>query len=180
MTRRELLHRIGSSLVAITVSSPWGPISPAKARANGVPLRNLSFVEARILEALGDVLLPGAREAGLAHYVDDQLGRGSPLLFLKYMDYDGSHVEFYKQGLQSLERQSLLRQGHAFGANGEQDVALVRELSQRDPPGWSGPPAPLFYFVTRNDAVGVYYGTPDGFEKLAIPYMPHIVPPAKW
>lgn len=176
-----MLAKMGTGLVAITVSSVWGQISPSQARAKGVALRNLTTVEGRTLEALGDILLPGASEAGIAHYVDDQLSRENPLFVLKYMDYVGSYTEFYKQGLQSLERQSLANHGQPFDTSTlEQKVALVREISQKNPDGWSGPPAPLFYFVTRNDAVDVYYGTTRGFEKLAIPYMAHIIPPQKW
>ena len=36
------------------------------------------------------------------------------------------------------------------------------------------------YFVLRNDAVDVFYGTQDGFEALGIPYMAHIEPPSRW
>ncbi len=50
-------------------------------------LRSLNAAEAHTLEALGDVLLPGVREAGIAHYVDEQLGCENPLFALKYMDY---------------------------------------------------------------------------------------------
>jgi len=181
ITRREMLARMGTGLVAITVSSAWGQISPAEARAKGVALCNLSAAEGRTLEALGDILLPGAREAGIAHYVDDQLSRENPLFVLKYMDYVGSYTEFYKQGLQSLERLSLARHGEPFDMSTiEQKAMLVREISQKNPGGWSGPPAPLFYFVARNDAIDVYYGTPEGFEKLGIPYMAHIMPTQKW
>jgi hypothetical protein len=57
---------------------------------------------------------------------------------------------------------------------------LVREISGTVPAEWSGPPAPLFYFVTRNDAVDVFYGTREGFATLEIPYMPHILPRESW
>ena len=39
---------------------------------------------------------------------------------------------------------------------------------------------PFFYFVLRNDAVDVVYGTKDGIESLGIPYMAHIEPPSRW
>jgi hypothetical protein len=48
------------------------------------------------------------------------------------------------------------------------------------PAGWRGPSAPLFYFALRSDAVDVVYGTIEGFRKLNVPYMPHIVPPRRW
>src|SRR5262249_2330878 len=158
--RRDLLIELGSGLVALTVSSVWGEISPAQARARGLALRTLSAAQGQTLEAWGDVLLPGASAAGIAHYVDDQLRRDNPLLCLKYMDYEGSYHEFYSQGLAALERYSRTRYHQPFSELVlEQRVTLVRELSQTTPPHWSGPPAPLFYFATRNDAVDVVYGT---------------------
>lgn len=47
-------------------------------------------------------------------------------------------------------------------------------------PGWSGPPAPLVYFVLRSDALDVVYGTEAGFALLDVPYMPHIPPERRW
>jgi hypothetical protein len=181
VTRRELLGRMGSGLMALTVSPAWGEITPAEARAKAAPFNNLTGAEGNALEALGDVLLPGARDAGIAHYVDDQLGRPDSLLFLKYMEYPASQREFYRGGLASLDRLCQVRHGCSFvNASGEQRVALVTEIAQKNPEGWTGPPAPLFYFVVRNDAVDVYYGTEEGFKRLQIPYMPHLPPPANW
>ena len=181
VSRRFVLAQMAVGVSALAVHSACGPISPRAARAQGLALHYLSAAEGAALEALGDTLLPGAAAAGVAHYVDDQLGRENPLLFIKYMDWTGPYVEFYKQALGSLERYSLARDGVSFAdAGSEQRIALVREIASVSPDGWTGPPAPLFYFVARNDALDVYYGTPEGLEKLQIPYMPHIVPPAKW
>ena len=181
ITRRELLGRMGSGLLVLTVSTPWGELTPAEARAKGAGFKNLTAEEGALLEELGEVLLPGAAEAGIAHYVDDQLSRPDPLLFLKYMEYPTSYLTFYRQGLAALDRLSQLRHSSPFArASQEQKVATIREISQKNPEGWNGPPAPLFYFVVRNDAVDVYYGTEEGFARLKIPYMPHLPPPAKW
>jgi hypothetical protein len=181
LQRRELLARMGTGLVVLTIHSAWGEISPAEARARGIPLRHFSATEGQTLEALADALLPGAREAGMAHYVDDQLRSANPLFFLKYMDYPGAYRPFYTQGLRALEQQSQLRYQRAFAqSTAEEQAALLRDLAQHTPPGWDGPPAPLFYFVTRNDAVDVYYGTLEGFARLQVPYMAHILPPERW
>lgn len=176
-----MLTQLVTGLSFVTVQTLWGAISPALARAKDLALRNFSAAEGRTLESLGDVLVPGAREAGIAHYVDDQLSRQDCLLFLKYIDYDGSYLEFYKQGLRSLERNSVARFSRAFNDIAlDQKIELIREFSQRSPADWPGPPAPLFYFVVRNDAVDVYYGTKTGFERLGIPYIALTKPPAEW
>jgi hypothetical protein len=181
ITRRELLGKMGSGLLVLTVSTPWGEITPAEARAKGARFKNLTAVEGALLEELGEVLLPGAGEAGVAHYVDNQLSRSDPLLFLKYMEYPTSHLTFYRQGLAALDRLSQVRHGSPFArASQEQKAAIIQEISHKNPEGWKGPPAPLFFFVVRNDAVDVYYGGEEGFARLQIPYMPHLPPPAKW
>lgn len=143
--------------------------------------RILTESERRVLETLGDVLLPGARDAGIARYVDDQLSGATSLLFLKYMDYAGSPASFYKDGLSALDRESVGRFGRPFAAcSAEQQEGLVRDIAGGTPAGWSGPPAPLLYFVVRNDALDVYYGTPEGFDRLGIAYAPLAIPPAEW
>jgi hypothetical protein len=122
-------------------------------------------------------LLPGAGAAGIAAYVDEQLGRANPFFALKYMDTVGPYRESYRGGLAALERLSMTRHGQGFQeASPEQRAALVGALAKETPAGWEGPPAPLFYFVVRSDAVDVVYGTRAGFERLGIPYLAHDVP----
>lgn len=181
LTRRQLFGRVGGGLIALTVTTAWGELAPAEARAKAVPFGKLTAAEGAMLESLGDVLLPGSGQAGIAHYVDDQMDRTGSLLFLKYMEYPSSQLDFYRAGLTALDGVSHGRYGCPFAsAANEQRVAMVKEISQKNPEGWSGPPAPLFHFVVRNDAMDVYYGTEEGFNKLQIPYMPHLPPPAKW
>jgi hypothetical protein len=152
-----------------------------EARARGEALRVLSAREGQTLEALGDTLLPGAAEAGIAHYVDGQLASASPLLMLKYVDFPMPYADFYRQGLAALDAVAGAGHDAAFAAlAAEQRNDLVREISAATPDGWSGPPAPLFYFVTRNDALDVVYGTEEGFARLEVPYRAHVAPPAKW
>ncbi len=62
----------------------------------------------------------------------------------------------------------------------DQQSAILGQFAQANPEGWEGPPGPFFYFVLRNDAVDVVYGTKEGMESLGIPYMAHIEPPSKW
>ena len=38
----------------------------------------------------------------------------------------------------------------------------------------------LVYSVLRNDAVDVVYGTVEGFARIGVPYLPHILPPRTW
>ena len=157
----------------------------ADARKEGFPFRTLNGVQVAALEALGEVLLPGARDAGIAHFVDHHLSVPAPdsLLMLRYMDVPPPYAGFYAGGLAALDALAQTRYGNVFaGLQPSERVALVREMSAPGPgpKEWKGPPAGLFYFVTRADAVDVVYGTQEGFAKLGVPYMAHLVPDPKW
>ena len=182
LTRREVLEGMGVGLAALTVSTALGSLSPAEARTQGVALAHFTPAQGRTLEALGEALLPGARLAGIAHYVDDQLGRERPLLILKYLDYEGSYGDFYRQGLAALDRLSLSQNKKSFAdSSAAQKTETLKSISSAQPAGWgSGPPAPLFFYATRSDAVDVFYGTQSGFKRLEIPYLAHIAPPKDW
>jgi hypothetical protein len=183
-TRREALQEMGIGLGLMFVMGATGlqaQNSPAQARAKAEPWLKLTPLEGRNLEALGDTLLPGAATAGIAHYIDRQLASDTPLLMLKYLDFPMAFLDFYRQGLGALEALAQRRLQRSFAdLTAAQRTDLVREISGANPDGWSGPPAPLFYFATRSDAVDVVYGTPEGYGKLGVPYMPHIAPRQKW
>jgi hypothetical protein len=100
---------------------------------------------------------------------------------LRYLDFPSPFVDVYRQGLASLDAVARARHTRLFHelTAGEQ-ADLVRGLLATPPPEWTGPPAPLFYFATRSDAVDVVYGTEAGFATLGVPYMPHSVPTARW
>lgn len=153
------------------------------ARAAEPHLRTLSLREARTLGALGEVLVPGSGAAGLVQYIDRQLS-GPPadsMLMIRYLGVRAPFTDFYRRGLEALDSMARARQADSFG-----DLplgtarALIADIAAGDAAGWSGPPAGLFYFVLRSDAVDVVYGTPAGFAKLGVPYMAHIAPPAGW
>jgi hypothetical protein len=176
-SRRQVLQ----ASVAFTVGGALGAFSPREARANSEPLKVLTPQEGKTLEALGDVLLPGAAAAGIAHFVDSQLASDDPLLMLRYVDFPTPFATFYQTGLAALEALSATKHGASFSAlASEAQQALVNEVATTMPEGWNGPPAPLFYFITRADAVDVVYGTREGFDMLDVPYMPHITPETSW
>jgi hypothetical protein len=138
ITRRDLLARMGTGLAVLTIGNPWEAISPSEASARGVPLRLLTAEEGRILNALAEVLLPGAGDAGVAHYVDDQLGRENPSFFLKYMDTTDPYVEFYRNGLRSLDQVSLGIRALERQAKGEaRPRAVAGQPAGLERPAWA-------------------------------------------
>ncbi|MBR0725494.1 gluconate 2-dehydrogenase subunit 3 family protein [Bradyrhizobium manausense] len=183
MVDRRVVLQGGALGLAFVVGGREMVLSPRKARAQDIPLSTLTPAERETLESFGDVLLPGAREAGIAHFVDHQLGvsPGEALLLARLVNVAPPFVNFYRAGLKALDEAATKSHGAPFARLSEDTkIAFVDQIRQRPPDGWVGPPSPFFYYVVRNDAVDVVYGTVEGFEKLGIPYMPHIPPSAKW
>jgi hypothetical protein len=181
--RRVVLKGAAISALVFTVQGARVTLTPRQAHAADIPMQVLKPGEKTALEAFGDVLLPGARDAGLANFVDHQLA-GDPedcLLVARNLSVAPPYVNFYRAGLAALDGASTKAYQKPFaGLDAAEKVAFVKALSQKSPDGWQGPPSPFFYFVVRNDATDVVYGTVEGFEKLGVPYMPHILPEKRW
>jgi hypothetical protein len=71
--RRRFMQGAALGALAFTVGGAKILLTPREARAQAVPLRTLRPPEAETLAALGETLVPGAREAGIVHFVDQQL-----------------------------------------------------------------------------------------------------------
>lgn len=179
-SRRVFMTQAAGSLAAVAVLGP-GVFSPRQARAAGKPYMVLSLAEVATLEALGETLLPGAAEAGIAHYVDQQLAHDGGLLMLQYLDFPQPPSAFYQSGLAGLEQAAQSLHGLAFaGLSAERRQTLVGQLAAGKIASWQAAPQPLFYFTLRADAIDVCYGTLAGFARLQIPYLAHIAPAAPW
>ena len=182
-SRRQFLRNSGIGLLSFYVGGCEVEMSPQEAREREVAFRSLTDAEVDTLEALGDVLLPGSAESGIAHFVDHQLAATAQeqLLMIKYLGVEPPFLPFYRSGLAALDVSAEAAHGAPFaGLGAAQRQALVAQATTENPPGWEDPPAPFFCFVVRNDAIDVVYGTQEGVESLGIPYMAHIVPPSRW
>jgi hypothetical protein len=173
----------GLGLLSFSLAGAEALLTPRQARARGADFNLLNENEVSVVEAFGEVLVPGARAAGIAHFIDQQMSvdPNESLFMAKYLNVPAPYAEFYRAGLAALNRLSQAQFDQAFDAISQTDaVSLVRTISSSVPDGWEGPPAPLFYICVRADAVDVTYGSVEGFAKLKIPYMPHILPPENW
>lgn len=186
-TRRSFIRGTGLGVLSFTVGGSPVLLSPREARAKGADFRVLKPAEVDLLEAFGEALAPGARENGIAHFVDQQLSvdPNDALLMIKSFNVPPPYADFYRAGLAALD-------GHCRAVHGKPLVeldekattavmdGLVATLGGAQPEGWEGPPAVLVYLGVRSDAVDVVYGTVDGFRRLGVPYMPHIMPAKPW
>jgi hypothetical protein len=182
LSRRDLLRKTGTGAATVTLIGT-GVLSPREARARGEPFKRLDTGTAALIEAFGETLAPGAATAGIAHFIDDQLAKdpSDSLLMIRYLDIPPPHLPFYVGGMKALDLTAQQRHGKSFlKLTDEEKTEFVRQISMAPAEGWPGPPSNLVYFVLRADAVDVVYGTEEGFERLGIPYLPHIPPETKW
>lgn len=181
--RRQFLEQSGI-LLSIAVAGQVLTLSPAAARAADLPLQVLSPEEVATLETVAEALVPGAREAGIAQYIDKQLA-ASPresLLMLKYLGIPpADFADFYRGGLAAADRLAKSRAAKPWSSlDPEQVQGLLGAMAGDQAGDWVGPPPAFFHFVIRSDACDVVYGTEPGFARLGIPYMAHIEPPQPW
>lgn len=158
--RRQLIQGLAWAAVAATGRLRRAFSSVGPSRRSAARLRFFTAREAEQLDAVGNALVPGARQAGLSRYIDRYVSvtPADSLLTVRYLDVAPPYGDFY--------RQSLRRLGHGFDV----EQALSR-LAEREP---------LFYFALRSDALDVTYGTVSGFAALGVPYLPHIAPRVPW
>jgi gluconate 2-dehydrogenase subunit 3-like protein len=183
INRRALIQSAALASLSFSVGGSELLLSPREARAQGADIRSLKPEEVSTLEAAAEILLPGAREAGIAHFVDHQVS-GLPedcLLMARIANVKPPFLNFYRAALNGLNKVSSRGDAKTFASlSGDEQHKTIDLLRQAKLEGWSGPPQPFVYFLLRQDAVDVVYGTVEGFEKLGIPYMPHILPEQRW
>ena len=180
LTRRNFVKQSGLAL-SVTVAGKTLCLTPRQAYAQGVAFANLSQAEVDTLEAICERLLPGAREEGVAQFVDKQLALdpNDSLLFLKCFNVEPPYLAFYRSALAEIVRLSEATYSRAVADLDEASATrLIESLRDGTTEDWNGPPPPLVYHALRNDAVDVVYGTMEGFADLGIPFLAHIEPPA--
>jgi hypothetical protein len=184
MERRAFMRGAAAGALAFTVGGAEVLLTPAAARAQGVPLRTLTADQAKTLEALGETLVPGARQAGIAHFVDQQISipAEEALLEARILNVRPPYANFYRAALGAVDRASQAGNGgRGFAALSETEQRdFVNNMRQNKVEGWQGPAGGFVYLLLRSDAVDVVYGTMDGYAGLGIPYQPHIAPTKKW
>jgi hypothetical protein len=182
--RRALMKGAALSALAFSVGGTQVMLSPRQAHAQNIPLRTLTAEQAETLEALGETLVPGAKQAGIANFVDQQLSvpHGEALLEARILNVRPPFANFYRAALGAIDKASQTKYADKkfTQLSAEERYEFVDLMRQNKIEGWQGPAGPFVYLITRSDAVDVVYGTMEGYAALGIPYMPHIAPEKKW
>jgi Gluconate 2-dehydrogenase subunit 3 len=184
LERRVVLKGAALGALAFTIGGARTLLSPRQARAQHVPFRTLTPVQASTLELVGETLVPGARDAGISHFVDQQISGPAEeaLLEARILNVRPPYANFYRAALAGIDNASRAQNAdRSFTqlTDLERD-GLIDAMQQNKLPGWQGPPSSFVYLILRSDAVDVVYGTMDGYAQLGIPYMPHIAPEKRW
>jgi hypothetical protein len=183
INRRDFMGGAAIGALAFTVGGAKLLLTAREARAQGVPFRLLKADEAETIESLGETLVPGARAAGVAHFIDSQLSvpPEEALLEARILNVRPPFVNFYRAAVGAVDRASQAQSGRRFAwlaSNEQRD--FVNLMRQNTIEAWQGPAGGFVYLVLRSDAVDVVYGTVEGYEALGIPYMAHIAPVKRW
>ena len=182
--RRDFIKGAATGALAFTVGGVEILLTAREARAQNVPFRLLKVNEAETIEALGETLVPGARAAGVTHFIDQQLSvpPGEALLEARILNVRPPYARFYRSAIGAVDNASQgLNNGRKFAQlRPSEQHEFVDAMRQNKVQGWQGPGGSFVYLVLRSDAVDVVYGTIEGYEALGIPYMPHIAPDRRW
>jgi Gluconate 2-dehydrogenase subunit 3 len=170
--------------LAFTVGGVERMLTPREAHAQDVPLRTLKPEEAKTLAAMGEALVPGARNAGVVQFVDQQISipPEQALIEARIMNVRPPYANFYRAALGAIDCASKARHGGRGFADlsGAEQHDFINAMRQNKIEGWKGPAGGFVYFLLRTDAVDVVYGTMEGYAALGVPYMPHIAPTRSW
>src|SRR5262245_19293591 len=161
--RRAFMKGAAIGALAFTVGGAEVMLTPGAARAQGVPFRTLTADQAATLEALGETLVPGARQAGISHFVDQQISipAEEALLEARILNVRPPYANFYRAALGAVDRASqALNSGRGFAQLNEAEQRdFVGNMRQNKIEGWQGPGGSFVYTVLRFDAIDVVYGT---------------------
>ena len=181
--RRAFMKGAAIGALAFSVGGTEVLLTPRQARAQNVALRTLNPEQAATLGALGEALVPGAKDAGVVNFVDQQLSipAEQALLQARILNVRPPFANFYRAALSAIDGASDKTRGRKFAQlSPDEQRDFVNLMRQNKIDGWQGPPGPFVYAVLRSDAVDVVYATMEGYAALGVPYMPHIAPTKRW
>ena len=183
LKRRTFMKGAGLGLLAFTVGGAEVLMTPEQARAQAVPFRLLKANEGALIEALGETLVPGARQAGIAHFIDHQISvpAEEALLQARILNVRPPFANFYRAAIAAVDQGSEKVFKRKFAQlNPAEQNDFVGRMRQNAIEGWTGPAGGFVYTLLRTDAVDVVYGTKEGYAALGIPYQAHIEPEKRW
>src|SRR5262245_26062415 len=141
--RRVFIKGAVMGALAFTVGGVEVLLTPREARSQGVPFRTMNAEQVEALEGLGETLVPGARQAGISHFVDQQLSipAEEALLEARILNVRPPFVNFYRAAFGTVDRASQAqRSGRPFAELNERERReFVDAMRPNKINGWQGP-----------------------------------------
>ncbi len=183
--RRAFMKGAGFGALAFTVGGVEVLLTPGQARAQGRAVAAAQRrARARPSRRSGETLVPGAREAGIAHFVDQQISvpAEEALLQARIFNVRPPFANFYRAALGAIDRGAAQKvAGRICSSSTPKSASLRRQHAPEQDRGLDrGRPAASSTPCCALDAVDVVYGTMEGYAALGIPYMAHIAPTKRW
>src|ERR1700746_1178431 len=124
--RRGFVKGASGGALGFAVGGVEVVMTAHEARARNVPFRLLDAHQGETLEALGETLVPQARDAGIAHYIDQQLSvpPHESLLQARIFNFRPPFADFYRTAIVTIDESSR----KMFG----RDFALLSAADQHD------------------------------------------------
>ena len=139
--RRAFVQGAGLGTLAFVVGGAEVFLTPRQAHAERVPLRTLSAEQAATLDALGETLVPGAKEAGITQFVDQQIS-GPPeraLLQARILNVRPPFANFYRAALGAVDAASDKNKGKKFAElSAAEQHDFVGQMRINKIEGWQG------------------------------------------
>jgi len=139
--RRAFVQGAGLGALAFVVGGAEVLLTPRQAHAQALPLRTLSAEQAATLDALGETLVPGAKEAGITQFVDQQIS-GPPeraLLQARILNVRPPFANFYRAALGAVDAASNKNKGQKFVAlSAAEQHDFVGQMRINKVDGWQG------------------------------------------
>ena len=103
--RRAFIKGATLGALAFTVGGSTVMLTARQARARNVPFRLLKEDEAETIESMGETLVPGARAAGIAHFIDQQISvpPEEALLQARILNVRPPFVNFYRAAVSAID-----------------------------------------------------------------------------
>src|SRR6266568_3052593 len=144
--RRAFLQGAGIGALAFTIGGAQIMLTARAARAQNIPFRTLTAEQADTLEALGETLVPGARQAGISHFVDQQISipAEEALLEARILNVRPPYANFYRAALGAVDKASQAKNGDKKFAqlSADEQHVFVDAMRQNKIEGWQGPAGP--------------------------------------
>src|SRR5579871_7025722 len=114
--RRGFVKGATLGALAFSVGGVEILMTPSQARARNVPFRLLDAHQGETLEALGETLVPQARQAGIAHFIDQQISvpPQESLLQARIFNVRPPFADFYRSTIVSVDEASREMFGKEF------------------------------------------------------------------